>query len=149
MSQDHLSEQKVSLTAADLQGMIAAAVGAAIAESRKPVPPTAQEVAAREMAQQHRVDAAQDVMNTATNKKNFQHICVHAHSTREGGGTHCVWVKEEDPTSPGYIYCQRCEGKIRPEGGYQDTKRADRTAIYDTPLFNKLFQDCGPSGLMG
>lgn len=149
MGQDHLSESKMSITAEDLKGIVAAAVATAIQEARKPAPPTEQELASKEMAQQFRKAAAADVMATAANKKNFQRICVHEHAKREGGGTHCVWVREEDPTSPGYIYCQKCEGKVRPEGGNQGTKREDRTAIYDTALFNKLFQDCNESALMG
>lgn len=144
-----MHEATLSITAEDLKGIVAAAVATAITEARKPDPPTAEQVAAVQMAQEHRADMAADVTRTRENKIAIQRICSHEHSNREGGGTHCVWVKEEDPASPGYIYCQKCEAKVRPQGGYEGTKKADRTALYDTLLFNKLFQDCGTSGLMG
>jgi hypothetical protein len=85
------------------------------------------------------------------NERALRKICTHSHPQREGGGTHCAWVKEEDPRSPGYIYCQFCQGRIRP-GNYDEKGlgfQKDRSAIYDHELFNKLFQDCGPIGLMG
>lgn len=143
------NQATLNITADDLKAMISTAVAVAIQESKKPAPPTDKELSEIEMAQEHRLQQAQSVIHTAENKKNFQRMCAHEHSKREGGGTHCVWVREEDPTSPGYIYCQKCEGKVRPEGGNQGTKREDRTAIYDTALFNRLFQDCGESTLMG
>lgn len=150
MGQDHLSE-KVSLTAEDLKGIIASAVSAAIIESRKPEPPTKQALAALEMAQEHRAATSASVLHKMENERAIQKICSHTHSAREGGGTHCVWVKEEDPRSPGYILCQLNQCKIRPDSF--DVKglpcQRDRNSIYDTALFNKLFQDCGPTGLMG
>lgn len=139
----------LNITADDLKNMISTAVAVAIQESKKPAPPTEAEIAEQRLKQDHRLLNAKDVVATAENKKNFQRICAHEHSKKDGGHTHAVWVREEDPTSPGYIYCQKCEGKIRPEGGNQGTTREDRTAIYDTALFNRLFQDCGEQALMG
>lgn len=141
----------LNLTTDDLKEMIATAVSAAIVESRKPNPPTAQELSAQAMAQQHREQTAQSVLAKQENERAIQRICSHTHAQREGGGTHCVWVREEDPRSPGYILCQLNQCKIR--AGAYDQKglpcQMDKNAIYDTTLFNKLFQDCGPTGLMG
>lgn len=141
----------LNLTTDDLKSMIATAVAAAIIESRKPNPPTEQEVAQLKLAQAHREATANDVIATAQNKRNLQMICTHTHAQREGGGTHCVWVKEEDPRSAGFILCQLNHCRIRP--GVFDKEglpyQRDRGAIYDTDKFNKLFQDCGPTGLMG
>jgi hypothetical protein len=141
----------LSLTPEDLKEMIAAAVSAAITESRKPAPPTEQEVAQLKMKQEHRAKTAASVIAEIQNKKNMQTMCVHEHSRREGGGTHCVWVREENPASPGFILCQKCQGRIR-AGEFEAEGPAylrDRGAIYDTATFNKLFQECGEAQLMG
>lgn len=153
MGQDHLSGAVVSLTPEALQAMIAAAVTAAIVESRKPEPPTEQQIAQLQMAQEHRALTAQSVLDEAKNKIAMQNICAHEHSRREGGGTHAVWVREENPASPGFILCQKCQGRIRAGQLTKDSTAPaflrDRGAIYDTDKFNKLFQDCGESSLLG
>lgn len=141
----------INITADDLKTIIATAVATAIEEARKPDPPTAQEIASQQMAQQHRADNAASVVAEIKNKKNMQMICAHEHSKREGGGTHCVWVREEDPRSPGYILCQKCQGQVRP-GEYDPEGlpfQRNSRAIYDTELFNRLFQDCGEAVLIG
>lgn len=153
MGQDHLGSPTVSLTPEALQAMISAAVVAAITESRKPNPPTEQEVAQLQMAQEHRAATAASVLAERENKIAMQKICVHEHSRREGGGTHAVWVREENPASPGFILCQKCQGRIRP-GVFSTDQNSlacfrDRGAIYDTDKFNQLFQDCGEASLMG
>lgn len=153
MGQDHLNAPSLNITPADLQAMIAAAVTAAITESRKPAPPTEQENAQLLMKQEHRALTAQSVLLEAKNKIAMQKICAHEHSRREGGGTHAVWVREENPASPGFILCQKCQGRVRPGELTQDAKAPaflrDRGAIYDTDKFNQLFQDCGEASLMG
>lgn len=154
MGQDHLSNApNINMTPADLQAMIAAAVAAAIQESRKPAPPTEQELAQLKMRQDNRAKTALSVLRERENKINMQKICEHEHARRDGGGTHAVWVREENPASPGFILCQKCQGRIRPGTASRDEDSPafyrDRGAIYDTPLFNKLFQDCGETALMG
>lgn len=149
---DHLAEkQGINLTPEALQAMIAAAVTAAIQESRKPAPPTEQELSALAMKQEHRAKTAESVVAAIEGTRRMQEMCVHEHSRREGGGTHCVWVREEDPRSPGFILCQKCQGRIRP-GAYDKDGHSslrDRGAIFNTDLFNKLFQECGEATLMG
>src|SRR5579872_884601 len=111
----------MALTAEDLKQIaelnaqvIAQTIAAAIAESRKPLPPTEKELQALEMAQQARAAGAAGVLAEIQNERATQRACTHEHSKQAGGGTHCVWVKEEDGRSPGYIYCQKCEATVRP-----------------------------------
>lgn len=141
----------LNITAEDLKTIIATAVATAVQEVRKPAPPTEQELSALQMAQEHRALTAADVLAKQENERALQRMCTHTHSLREGGGTHCVWVREEDPRSPGYILCQLNQCIVRP--GEFDKKglpfQKHLKAIYDTNLFNRLFQDCGPTGLMG
>jgi hypothetical protein len=153
MGQDHLNQSTLNMTPADLQDMIAAAVTAAITESRKPSPPTEQEIAQLQMKQEHRAKTALSVLQERENKIAMQRMCTHEHTRREGGGTHAVWVREENPASPGFILCQKCQARVRPgaltSDGDAPAFLRDRGAIYDTDSFNKLFQDCGEASLMG
>jgi hypothetical protein len=145
------TQGQINLTPEALQAMIASAVAAAITESRKPAPPTEQELAAIQMKQEHRAKQSQHVIDKMKNERAIRMICSHTHAQREGGGTHCVWVREEDPRSPGFILCQLNQCRIRP-GDFDKEGlpfQRDRGAIYSTEQFNKLFQDCGPTGLMG
>ena len=132
-------DQNINLTPADLQAMIAAAVTAAIVESRKPAPPTEQELAQQQMKQDMRLRNADQTILMEKNKKANQMICSHEHGN---GDTHCVWVREENPASPGFILCQKQQCRIRPGVFTKDGPAFDRDrgAIYDTALFNKLFQ---------
>lgn len=143
MGQDQNSGGTLNITANDLKAMIAAAVSAAVIESRKPDPPTEQEVAQLRMAQEHRLQTAEQVINTEKNKRANQLICSHEHNN---GDTHCVWVREENASSPGFILCQRQQCRIRPGDFTKDFEQPaflrDRGAIYDTAMFNKLFQKC-------
>jgi hypothetical protein len=142
-----MSDQ-LNLTKEDLNAIISSAVSAAVSESKKPKPLTEQELADKEMEQQHRADSAQSVIAALKNQKDMQLICSHEHTKREGGGTHCLWIREENPNSPGYILCQKCQGRIRPNVP-AGTKILDARAIYNTALFNKLFQDCNEGELLG
>lgn len=148
----------MALTAEDLKQIaelnatvIAQAIAAAIAESRKPLPPTQKELQAIEMAQQARAAGAAGVIAEMANERATQRACTHEHSKKAGGGTHCVWIREEDPRSPGYVYCQLCEATVRP-GVYDKDgipAQRDRRALYDTELFNRLFQECGEQSVIG
>lgn len=145
-----MSTGTVSLTPEALQAMIATAVATAIQESKKPAPLTDQQIAAEKMRQEHRANTAADVVRGIEGKRAAQMACTHEHSRREGGGSHCVYVKEENPASPGFVLCQKCQGRFR-SGEYNAEGPAycmDRGAIYDTARFNKLFQDCFDGGLL-
>lgn len=141
----------LNLSTDDLKEMIASAVAAAITESRKPDPPTEQQLAQFRMAQEHREATSTSLIEQKRNERSIQLMCMHEHSKQSGGGTHCVWVREEDPRSPGFILCQKCQGRVRAGQLAMDglPYQRDRGAIYDTELFNRLFQDCGEQALMG
>ncbi len=148
----------MALTADDLKmitelnrDIIASVVAAAIAESRKPLPPTEKEIKDLEQIQQQRAANAAGVIAAMENKRAVQQICSHEHKRKEGGGTHAVWVKDEDPRSPGYIYCQKCEARIRP-GNFDKEGlpyQRDRGALFNTDLFNRMFQECGEQTVLG
>ena len=139
-----MSNATLNLTADELKSLVATAVSAAVQEARKPDPPTEKEAIDLKMKQEHRQKLAESILQVEERKRHFQNQCAHEHARREGGGTHCVYVREEDPRSPGYILCQKCQARIRPEG----SSGLDKNAIYNNMLFNKLLQDCGEATLM-
>ena len=132
----------ITLTREDLANIIGVAVSAAVQEANKPKPPTAQEIAEIRQAQEHRRDTAENYLQQKANQRNFQeNICSHEHTKAAGGGTHCVFVRDNDhPGDPGYILCQNCQGRIRPDT--EKWRQLDPNAIFDTGAFNKFFQDC-------
>jgi hypothetical protein len=132
----------VNLTKEDLRDLVVSAVSAAVSAANAPPPPTKAELAEIQMAQELRESTAKDILKKKANDRWFQeHGCSHEHSKQAGGGTHCVHVRDNDYLdSAGYIMCQLCQGRVRPE----DPKwvKLDPEAIFNTALFNKLFQDC-------
>jgi hypothetical protein len=85
-------------------------------------------------ANQERADNATAMLLKITTKRTEQAICSHKH---RNGHSHCVYIMEKAP-SPGYILCQLNQCKIRPGVAPVDYKGTD---IYDTALFNRLFQE--------
>lgn len=134
-----------TFTKQDVKELVTAAVAAAIAEANKPKPKTEQELAEIEQAQRHRQETAESVKQVKANKRWFaEHGCSHEHSKQAGGGTHCVHVRDNDhPADSGYIYCQNCEGRFRPDT--PKWRKLDPEAIFDTAKFNSLFQSCAQS----
>jgi hypothetical protein len=65
-------------------------------------------------------------------------VCSHKHAAAEGGHSHGVFVMEKAP-SPGYIHCQKCHVNIRP--GPVPSGNTDPLGLYDTGLFNRIFQE--------
>ncbi len=140
--------QQVNLTAADLQKLITTAIAAAkepnelekLALEEKRAEREAQR-AQIEQDQKMRADTARQQMDIIANKRAAQKICTHKH--RKSGDTHCVFISDE---LGGYILCQKCQAIIRPG---EEPKRNSIGAIYDTALFNQLFQDCSDNGMWG
>lgn len=134
--------EAVTFTKEDVKDIVAAAVTAAVQEANKPKPLSAAEIAEIEQAQEMRKDTAQNVIQKKINDRWFQeHGCTHEHSKQAGGGTHAVYVRDNDhPADPGYIHCQLCQGRFRPDS--EKWRKLDPDAIFDTAIFNKLFQDC-------
>lgn len=121
---------------------VTTAVTSAIEAMNKPKPKTAQELAEIEQAQAHRRETAESNKQARANKRWYaEHGCTHEHSRQAGGGTHCVHVLDNDhPGDPGFIYCQNCEGRFRPDT--PKWRKLDPDAIFDTAKFNLLFQSC-------
>lgn len=133
--------QAGTFTKEDMKEIVAAAVTAAVQEANKPKPPTDAEVAEIQQAQTMRRETADSVKMRKENRKFIQSQCTHEHSKQAGGGTHCVYVRDNDhPADAGYIYCQLCEDRVRPES--EKWRVLDPDAHFDTALFNRLFQDC-------
>lgn len=76
-------------------------------------------------------------------KRITRSICSHKH---RDGNSHCVFIMEKAP-SPGYILCQKNQCKIRP--GSVPPQNPDIGAIYDTSLFNRLFQELPSQEMFG
>lgn len=134
-----------TFTKQDMKDIVAAAVAAAIAETNKPKPKTPQELAEIEQAQQLRKETSDNYAQQRANKRWFsEHGCTHEHKASAGGGTHCVHVLDNDhPGDPGFIYCQNCEGRFRPDT--PKWRKLDPEAIFSTAKFNELFQQCAQS----
>ena len=137
--------EQATFTKADVKEIVSAAVAAAVAEANKPKPKSAQELAEIEQAQQHRKETAESEKQRRENRLWIQkNACTHEHKKSAGGGTHCVHVLDNDhPGDPGYIYCQNCEGRFRPDTA--KWRKLDPNAIFDTGKFNELYQACAQS----
>ena len=136
----------ITLDVDKLQQIIAGTVAATVAEMRKPAPKTEQELSAIQQAQEQRKATADGIKQQKANERWMQeHGCKHEHPKSAGGGTHCVWVRDNDiPTSQGFILCQACQGRFRPDEATM--RRLDPTAIFDTAKFNSLMADCVQTG---
>jgi hypothetical protein len=131
-----------SYSSADVKELVEAAVRAAVQEANKPKPKTEQELAEIEQAQLHRKETAEQYKAQQINKRWLQENgCTHEHKKSAGGGTHCVHVLDNDhPGDPGFVFCQNCEGRFRPDT--PKWRKLDPAAIFDTAKFNTLFQSC-------
>lgn len=83
------------------------------------------------------------ILQQMHDKQISQTICSHKH---RDGNSHCVFIYEKAP-SPGYILCQKNQCKIRP--GEPPREGPDSSAIYDTALFNQLFQELPTNEMFG
>lgn len=135
-------KQAISLTKQDLADILVMAMQ----EAKKPAPPTPQQEADIALAQEQRKATAASVAEQKRNARWFQeHGCTHEHLKSAGGGTHCTFVKDNDiPQSPGYVLCQKCQGRFRPDEPLM--RKLDPDAIFDTATYNRLMQDCMQTG---
>jgi hypothetical protein len=108
-----------------------------IQELKKPAPPTEEELATREekkrkvqQEQEKRRRMATKHASILEAKKMQQKTCTHL---RRDGTSRAVYVKHGN-----YLICQKCNVLIRPT---EDQKnKSNINTIYDTNLFNRLFQ---------
>jgi len=91
-----------------------------------------------DQAQVARASNAKGVLQEAANKKINQRLCSHE-STDPNGLTHSHLVYIKEPTGVGYILCQKLQCVIRSGVASPNYKG---NVIYDTDLFNRLFQKC-------
>jgi hypothetical protein len=126
-------EATLAITARDLQDIITAAVAAAKAPNVIEQAKLDEQRAEMVQKQQYRQATAQSVRDDIENKKLIQQVCSHEHPN---GASRSVYVTER--TGPGYMICLKNQCKIRPEP--KPAKNADSGAIYDTTMFNRLFQ---------
>lgn len=93
-------------------------------------------------ANEERKTNAQGIMQQMADKQANQAICSHKH---RDGTSHGVLIWEKNGGN--YILCQKNQCKIRP--GSRPSEGADIGAIYDTALFNRLFQELPSSEMFG
>lgn len=125
---------------------VTAAVVAMATELRKPPLPTAQEQADLKQRQEERRITGEGVKQQKENERWIQlNGCTHEHQRSAGGGTHCVWVQDNGIAgSPGYVLCQKCQGRFRPDEPLM--RKLDPNAIFDTAKFNQLMNECVTTG---
>lgn len=98
------------------------------------------EISDFEQAMADRAATAKSVIEKKQNERYVQeHVCTHEHQAQWGGGSHCVLVRDNDiPTSPGYVLCQKCQARVRPDEPLM--RKLDPEAIFNTMLYNRLLQ---------
>lgn len=102
--------------------------------------------AAKKFAQAERIDNSAAVKQQMQERRRDQLNCSHQHAD---GHTHLAHTIENGKLAngPGYLLCQWCNGKIRPEN--EEVRKLDPQAIYDTALFNRLYQTLPSKEIFG
>lgn len=128
--------QQLSLTAEQLQQLVATAVESAVRAAKEPSAIEQKKLDAEaeviRVQQEYRLRTAASVKEDQEQKKAMQRICTHEH---RNGDTHMVYIQEQK--GPGYLLCQKNQCKVRPGIAPEGYEGGD---IYDTELFNKCFQ---------
>ena len=134
----------MNLTPEDLQNIVVAAIAAAKQPSeleQLALEEKRDEIEARKaqitQENQMRAESAQQQIAIMEGKRTMQKLCTHKHRR---GDTHCVFITDD---LGGYILCQKCQAVIR--AGEAPSKN-DAGIIYNTALFNQLFQECTSNG---
>lgn len=148
-----MSEQKASsgilMTPDQLKDIVSGAVAAAVAEVRKPAPPTDKELRELAAQQEERAANAQDVKDRERLQREYQKVCAHTQDrNRDSGKTACIFVNQDFPNRPNggrYLICQNCQAKIVPGQPLEGVDKWNQPLsppdfIYDTVLFNRHFQ---------
>lgn len=126
----------MALTKEDLEALKILA-----AEMRKPTEVEQakidEDASAKKAAMEERKENSANVKAQMVQKRNEQLTCSHQHAD---GHTHLAHVQENGKfaSSAGYLLCQWCNAKVRPESA--EGKKLDPQAIFDTALFNRLYQ---------
>jgi hypothetical protein len=146
MSEVDKKSGAVTITAEDLKQIITAAIAAAKAPNAIEQAEMDRAKAKADQDNQTRLETSEQVKQEMANAAFRKKTCLH-----EGGKPkhpHTVFVSDE---IGGYVLCQACRAVIRPENqlvhfpkGFAE-KRQD--VIFDTALFNKVFQATDASGV--
>jgi|SRR5580704_4684832 hypothetical protein len=126
-------KDSISLTKQDLADIISQAIAAAKAPNvieQQKLDAQAEET---KQKQEYRKSISLSVKEDMENKRAVREVCSHEHAN---GNSRSVWVQE--PKGYGYMICLKNQCKIRPEP--KPAKNADNGCIYNTALFNRLFQ---------
>lgn len=132
-----LTKEDIQLVT-EITSQVAAKIGA---EMRKPTEIEQklldEDKASKKMAQAERFENSKNVKAQMEARRREQLACTHAHAD---GHTHLVHVQENGRLAggAGYLHCQSCQAKIRPDN--ENVKQLDPHAIFDTALFNRLYQ---------
>jgi hypothetical protein len=118
-----MANEKGGMDPEMVKELVTAAVAAAVAESRKPLPLTEQQEAAKLQDMEMRRQQADLIKADEDRKLREQEACSHV---RRDGTTTGVYVQDGN-----YILCQQCQKVIRPE--------------LEAPLFNRLLQLATPA----
>ena len=140
--ENEVKAEETVITKGDLKELIDV-FREAIDASHRPPPPTPQELASIAQQQAERKANSEAYLQAQANKAYSQQVCSHMHSQHAGGGggTHMVHVHDNDyPNTPGYLLCQKCQVRIRPETPL--FRKLDPQATFDTEKFNWYFQVC-------
>jgi hypothetical protein len=129
MNQESQPQAPLALTIEQLTALIK--------EIKKPEPPSEAEQRKLQQAQDARNQLALTQGEVAESKKRAQRICTHL---RRDGTSRAVYVKHGN-----YLLCQKCQVIVRPEGA---DKKTHVNTIYDTNLFNRLFQMSATSNII-
>jgi hypothetical protein len=131
--------QELRLTKQDLADLITAAVTAAKAPNTVEQKKLDQEQKQIEEDQKQRLAVSASVIEEMKQKR-WTHLN-HSHE-HKNGASKCTFVQDK---LGGFIICLGCQAKIRPD--MPAAQRLDHDAIYDTAMFNKLFQKLPTSEL--
>jgi len=139
-------EKAVQLTTKDLQDIIAAAIAAAKAPNELEQQTLDRQKAKVIADNQTRLESSAQVKLNMANDAARKRMC--AHSGGKPVHSHCVFVSDD---IGGFVLCMVCRSVIRPENQIaqfpKDFQKNRSDVIFDTPLFNKVFQATDASGL--
>src|SRR5437660_373024 len=114
----------LNLTAEQLQTLISTAVATAVAEARKPLPPTAEELAAIEQAKKMRQEQGAQELAIQASRQRDRKMCAHRHENGKSATASVDVI--------GAIVCVKCQAMIKPEPGPFDEPNR---FIYDEMLY--------------
>jgi hypothetical protein len=128
----------ISITKQDLAEIVSAAIAAAKAPNVIEQQKLDAQAAVIKQQQEYRKTIGASVREDMENRRQIQQICSHEHPN---GASRSVYVMEK--TGAGYMLCLKNQCKVRPE---PKPAKPDFGCVYDTALFNRLFQKSQNAG---